>query len=290
MGKITPLPRSRTSSTSSATTCALHGCLSDPHPRPLHFLTTPRPPTLCTSCSGWGNVAYHRDRSPAGPSKEVVTPNLDELVKTGIELDRFYTYKFCSPSRSSLMTGRFSQHVNMHNLALTVPRHGIPINMTTVASKLKTAGYATHAVGKWHCGMASEAQTPTGKGFDTYFGYFDGYNDYLHSLSGTTGCPGRPGTVTYGASTADAPKCTGSSVIARHLTSATDLWLNDHPAHGLNGTGFEEALFLERVLGRECHGTPRLFQFWVLIIMNVINQHMSSTQQPAFYVWFLGPV
>ena len=56
------------------------------------------------------------------------------------------TYKFCSPSRSSLMTGRFPQHVNMHNLALSVPGAGIPLGMTTIASKLKTAGYATHAV------------------------------------------------------------------------------------------------------------------------------------------------
>lgn len=89
---------------------------------------------------GWGNVAYHRRLSPTGPSPEVVTPNLDRLVASGIELDRFYTYKFCSPSRSSLMTGRFAQHVNMHNLALTVPRHGIPLGMTTIASKLKSVG------------------------------------------------------------------------------------------------------------------------------------------------------
>ena len=156
------------------------------------------------------------------------------------------TYKFCSPSRSSLMTGRFPQHVNMHNLALSVPGAGIPLGMTTIASKLKTAGYATHAVvraqqhpapgpshrrhvlsdtsercsqGKWHwraplprsprapigqphpispgwtvnvgSGMATPAQTPTGKGFDSYLGYFDGFNDYLHSWSGEPG-PLRP--------------------------------------------------------------------------------------------------
>ena len=37
---------------------------------------------------GWGNVGYHRKISAAGPSPEVVTPRLDELVATGIELDR----------------------------------------------------------------------------------------------------------------------------------------------------------------------------------------------------------
>jgi hypothetical protein len=152
------------------------------------YLTSPTPQIvyILSDNLGWGNVGYHRKLSPAGPSPEVVTPNLDQLVASGIELDRFYTYKFCSPSRSSLMTGRFAQHVNMHNLALTVPRHGIPVEvkkthllrhlmlkmiilprqarnkhrenskkkcallqMTTIASKLKTAGYATHAVGKW---------------------------------------------------------------------------------------------------------------------------------------------
>ena len=44
------------------------------------------------------------------------------------------------------MTGRFPQHVNMHNLALSVPGAGIPLGMTTIATKLKAAGYATHAV------------------------------------------------------------------------------------------------------------------------------------------------
>ena len=49
---------------------------------------------------GWANVGYHH-KSP-----EVITPNINSLVQTGVELDRLYTYKFCSPSRSSLMTGR----------------------------------------------------------------------------------------------------------------------------------------------------------------------------------------
>ena len=129
----------------------------------------PRPHLVyvLTDNLGWGNVGYHREASPTGASAEVVTPNIDRLVATGIELDRFYTYKFCSPSRSSLLTGRLPQHVNMHNLAHSVPGAGIPLGMSTMADKLKTAGYATHAVGKWHCGMASPAHTPRGRGFDT---------------------------------------------------------------------------------------------------------------------------
>ena len=112
----------------------------------------PRPHLVyvLTDNLGWGNVGYHREVSPTGPTKEVVTPNIDGLVATGVELDRFYTYKFCSPSRSSLLTGRLPQHVNMHNLAHSVPGAGIPVGMSTIADKLKTeGGYSTHMVGKW---------------------------------------------------------------------------------------------------------------------------------------------
>lgn len=98
---------------------------------------------------GWANVCYHRDP----PTCEVDTPNIDSLVKDGLELDQFYAYKFCSPSRSSLMTGRFPIHVNdrNHSIQNYNPKDpvsgfaGIPRNMTT--SKLKEAGYARHMVG-----------------------------------------------------------------------------------------------------------------------------------------------
>ena len=69
----------------------------------------------------------------------------------------WYSFQFCSPTRSSLQSGRYPSHVNDKNLDVTVhnpadPISGfaaIPRNMTGIASKLKLAGYRTHQVGKW---------------------------------------------------------------------------------------------------------------------------------------------
>ena len=125
---------------------------------------------------GWANVGYHRDP----PTKEVVTPNIDNLVKEGLELDQHYVYKFCSPSRSCLMSGRLPVHVNDQNAAPDIHNPddkvsgfaGIPRDMTGLASKMKEAGYATHQVGKWDAGMATPDHIPMGRGFDSSFGYF----------------------------------------------------------------------------------------------------------------------
>ena len=83
---------------------------------------------------GWADVGWHR---PSNYS-EAHTPFLDGLVRQGIELDRHYAFKFCSPSRSALQTGRNPIHVNVNNFD---PIHhnkddpvsgfsGVPRNMT----------------------------------------------------------------------------------------------------------------------------------------------------------------
>merc|ERR1719210_3045683 len=64
---------------------------------------------------GWANAGWHRPENYS----EVKTPAMNELVKTGIELDRAYQYKFCSPTRSSLQSGRLPVHVNMENADMT---------------------------------------------------------------------------------------------------------------------------------------------------------------------------
>ena len=59
---------------------------------------------------------------------------------------------------------------------------GIPRNMIGIAARLREAGYAAHIVGKWHTGAATPDHIPTGRGFESSFGYLNGVRErLLHS-------------------------------------------------------------------------------------------------------------
>jgi len=140
---------------------------------------------------GWANFGIHRQGDPLTPDDrqakaEIHTHNLDSLAKSGILLERHYSYKICSPSRSSLQSGRLAVHVNTQNAAVTVQNQtdpvsgwaGIPRNMPGMAEKMLEAGYRTHMVGKWDAGMATPEHTPQGRGYETWLGYFQHANEY----------------------------------------------------------------------------------------------------------------
>ena len=106
---------------------------------------------------GWANVGYHR--TPADdPKGEVQTPTMDSLCREGVELNQSYAFWYCSPSRSAIQTGRNPIHVNVNNDGLMIHNPadpvsgfaGIPRNMTTIAWKMREAGYHTYFYGKWH--------------------------------------------------------------------------------------------------------------------------------------------
>ena len=86
--------------------------------------------------SGWNGNAEAR------------TPNIDALVKQGIVMDRQYTFKFCSPTRSSFLSGRLPYHVNQANRAYSAVG-GVDLRMTLISEHLKSAGYYTGMIGKW---------------------------------------------------------------------------------------------------------------------------------------------
>ncbi|CAK0817376.1 unnamed protein product [Prorocentrum cordatum] len=146
---------------------------------------------------GWANWGIHN--TGTGPQDkqlqaEIHTPSLDKLATEGVRLDRHYTFRICSPSRSSLMSGRLPMHVNWMNTGITSnnPKDpvsgsaGIPRNMTGMAAKMKEAGYRTHMVGKWDAGAATPQHTPWGRGFESFFGYMQHANDYWNEGIGFT--------------------------------------------------------------------------------------------------------
>ena len=107
------------------------------------------------------------------------------LVNEGVELDRHYAYMFCSPSRSAVQSGRNPIHVNTINGAPNIRNPadvvsgyaGIPRNMTGIAEHMLSAGYETHAYGKWDAGMATPQHTPLGRGYQKSLVYFHHVND-----------------------------------------------------------------------------------------------------------------
>eukprot|EP00947_MAST-08B_sp_MAST-8B-sp1_P005800 g5800.t1 len=148
---------------------------------------------------------------------------MNQLVQEGIELNRSYAYKFCSPSRSALQSGRLPVHVNTQNIDITARNpddpvsgfSGIPRNMTGLATKLKEAGYACHQIGKWDAGMATVDHTPKGRGYDSSFGYFSHDNDYWTEV------------IPRGSHCVDSAGTNHSPV---------DLWDTDHGATHAHGT------------------------------------------------------
>ena len=104
------------------------------------------------------------------------TPNVDQLAKSGVKFTDFYSSSpVCTPSRSSLMTGCYARRVGMHEdytghwVLIPRSRRGLNPEELTIAEALKSAGYATACIGKWHLGDQPE-HLPTKHGFDFYFG------------------------------------------------------------------------------------------------------------------------
>jgi arylsulfatase A-like enzyme len=115
-------------------------------------------------------------------AKDLKTPNLDRLAQTGIRFSQFYSgSSVCSPSRACLLTGKTPQGADLTaNAPSTKGLAGMPTEQVTIAEILKTAGYKTGHIGKWHIGYSPETM-PLGQGFDYSFGHMGGCIDnYSH--------------------------------------------------------------------------------------------------------------
>lgn len=112
-------------------------------------------------------------------SNEIRTPNIDRLAKEGAVLDSFYVQPVCSPTRSSLMTGRYVAHTGVYTIVRPGATWGLPLAERTLALALREAGYATAITGKWHLGEFQDDYKPLHRGFDHQYGHFFGAIDYF---------------------------------------------------------------------------------------------------------------
>lgn len=127
------------------------------------------------------DLGYH-DLGVHG-GKEVPTPNIDALAASGVRCTSGYvSAPYCSPARSGFLTGRYQTRYG-HEFNPHVGNEselGLPLDQRTIADHLKSAGYATGLIGKWHQGFSSNHH-PQSRGFDDYFGFLvGGHNFILH--------------------------------------------------------------------------------------------------------------
>lgn len=98
------------------------------------------------------------------------TPELDRMAAEGMRFTQFYSAApICSPSRAALLTGRLPIRSGINRVLNPKSRGGLPDREITIAQALKTKGYATACIGKWHLGHL-EPYRPLRHGFDRYYG------------------------------------------------------------------------------------------------------------------------
>ena len=198
------------------------------------------------------------------PEGRVATPNLDRIAQDGVRFDQGYvTSALCSPSRASLLTGRYQQRfgheVQPHDryvrssfeaffaqLFLTtddwrllgvrapaeedVEKQGLPKSEVLLPELLHRAGYATAMFGKWHLGWNDDFQ-PHHRGFDDFEGFYEAYSLY--------------------ASPVDQP-----GIVNQHLPEFSDRFIWGRGRSGIaslvrNGTPVEESRYLTDVFTDE---------------------------------------
>lgn len=121
---------------------------------------------------GWNDVGYH--------GSEIKTPTIDKLAETGVELDQFYVYPTCSPTRAALLTGKYASRFGIGGPIALKSKKVLPTNVETLPGLLSAKGYQTAITGKWHLGLRPESG-PNHYGFDHAYGYLHGQVDqYTH--------------------------------------------------------------------------------------------------------------
>jgi len=128
---------------------------------------------------GWGDLSCQG-------ATDLRTPNIDRILQNGIRFTNFYSNScVCSPSRASLLTGRYPDMVGVPGLVRDIPADNwgyLAPSAQLLPQLLKKAHYQTALIGKWNLGLDS-ANMPNNRGFDQFYGFLDDMmDDYYNHL------------------------------------------------------------------------------------------------------------
>lgn len=130
----------------------------------------------------------------SGTTSTVPTPHLDDLASRGVRLSRAYVAANCQPTRAAIVTGGYQQRIGNESVGddhfrPDEPFEGVPVETDTIWDRMKTQGYATGAVGKWHLGSIGDTtdsqgnivklgNRPENQGIDEFYGFWHGSRNY----------------------------------------------------------------------------------------------------------------
>lgn len=126
---------------------------------------------------GWDDVGWVNNK--------VETPVLDKLRENSIELEQYYVQQVCTPSRAALMTGRYPMRYGLQRGVIRPDEpEGIPLREILLPQGFRECGYSTFMSGKWHLGFYTNAHRPQNRGFDRFYGFYVGSQDFYFHRTG----------------------------------------------------------------------------------------------------------
>ena len=121
---------------------------------------------------GWGDLRSYGNA-------DIDTPALDSLANQGARLTSHYSPSpLCSPARAGFLTGRFNHRTGAVDVPSNRGLDRIALSETTAGDYFQYAGYATTLIGKWHNGLYCDDYLPHHRGFEQFFGFPNGGQDY----------------------------------------------------------------------------------------------------------------